>query len=409
VNTALVLLVKMYYDPFANLDPDLIKPFKPADKTEKKTSEPPVFDPKATEFRPLSKEKVKLEGEGEKDGELVDFSWQVVAAESSGKAVAVFVSSEGQIQVCTSPAFRARCSHPGYPCLQWDSVVLEVAEKETRDTSLASDSPPPEGGHNFTDSGFENGYENGYDNSSEQSSECLLVEGPYVEMDQGQGGGEMYYQQTYTESQLPQGFTTSLPEAIALAPDTIVVEHYPAPVVVQEQYEPWGHQDQTEVSWSSGLGINIPVMSEGGSFTDTFDNTPTYTATYSSPSPHHEAGGGPLSPTGQTQFINLGGLSADMGSLQIQSRRKEKSEEDRLVEREEQRKREEFKKKVLYNLSGSKEEQEQMKIRDSFKDQILSNLRKEQQQKESEEEKVKRAFKDKILQNLTSSAANGTS
>lgn len=401
----------MYYDPFANLDPDLIKPFKPADKTEKKvTEQPPGFDPKATEFRPLSKEKVaKLEGEGEKE-ELVE--WQVVAAESSGKAVAVLVNSEtGQIQVCTSPAFRAKCCHPGLPCLQWDSVVLEVAEKETRDTSLASDSPPPEGGHVFTDSGFENGYENGFDNSSEQSSECLLVDGgPYVEV-QDQGG-EMYYQQSYTDnSQLSQGFTTSLPEAIALAPDTIVVEHYPAPVVVQEPYEPWGHQQgqTTEVSWSTGLGINIPVMSEGqGNFTaDTFDNTPTYAANYSSPSPHHEGGGGPLSPTGQTQFINLGGLSADMGSLQIHgggSRRREKSEEDRLLEREEQRKREEFKKKVLYNLSGSKEEQEQMKIRDSFKDQILSNLRKEQQQKESEEERVKRAFKEKILQNLTSSS-----
>lgn len=115
----------MYYDPFANLDPDLIKPFKPADKTEKKvTEQPPGFDPKATEFRPLSQEKAKLE-EGEKE-ELVDFAWQVVAAESSGKAVAVFVNSESRIQVCTSPAFRARCSHPGLPCLQWDSVVLEV-------------------------------------------------------------------------------------------------------------------------------------------------------------------------------------------------------------------------------------------------------------------------------------------
>ena len=230
------------------------------------------------------------------------------------------------------------------------------------------------------------------------------MEGPFVEVDQG---GEMYYQQAYQDNQLPQGFTTSLPEAIALAPDTIVVEHYPAPVVVQDQYEPWGHQDQTEVSWSAGLGINIPVMSEDTTgFTDTFDNNTTYTATYTSPSPQ---GGGPLSPTGQTQFINLGGLNADMSSLQISGgRRKEKSEEDRLLEREEQRKREEFKKKVLYNLTGSKEEQEQMKIRDSFKDQILSNLRKEQQQKECEEEKVKRAFKDKILQNLTSSA-NGTS
>ena len=160
--------------------------------------------------------------------------------------------------------------------------IRQVAEKETRDTSLASDSPPPEGGHNFTDSGFENG---SYDNSSEQSSECLLVEAPYMEVQDHQGG-EMYYQQSYTDSQLPQGFTTSLPEAIALAPDTIVVEHYPAPVVVQEQYESWGHkQEQTEVSWSAGLGINIPVMSEGN-FTDSFDNnTPTYSATYTSPSP----------------------------------------------------------------------------------------------------------------------------
>ena len=59
----------MYYDPFANLDPDLIKPFKPADKAERKASEQlPGFDPKASEFRPLSKEKNKLpseEGEGE--------------------------------------------------------------------------------------------------------------------------------------------------------------------------------------------------------------------------------------------------------------------------------------------------------------------------------------------------------
>ena len=118
----------MYYDPFANLDPDLIKPFKPADKAERKASEQlPGFDPKASEFRPLSKEKNKLPSEeGEGEAELVDFSWQVVAAESSGKAVAVFVNPDGQIQVCTSPSFRARCSHPGLPCLQWDSVALEV-------------------------------------------------------------------------------------------------------------------------------------------------------------------------------------------------------------------------------------------------------------------------------------------
>jgi len=376
----------MYYDPFANLDPDLIKPFKPAEKVEKTKGEGAGFDPSANEFHPSTKE------------EEAEVQWQVVAAEQGGKAVAVVVR-EGTILVCTSPSFRSKCSHAGLPCVAWAAVA--EGGRETREASLASDSPPPElGTATFTDSGYENGgFDTFTENSSEQSSECLLVEGGYVE-------GEQFapYQGVYSEP-LPQGYTTSLPEAIALAPDTIVVQSFPTgeypvaqdypsttdyptttdfPLVVQEQaYESWGHQDHSSpISWSAGLGLSIPAMEE---FPAPFDPVVP-----------------PMSPSGQTQFINLGGVTSSMASLKVVERRKEKTEEDRLAEMEDGRKREEFKKKVLYNLSGSTEEREQMKIRDSFKDQILTNLRKEQQQKEVDELKVKRAFKDKILSNLNS-------
>ena len=391
----------MYYDPFANLDPDLIKPFKPAEKVEKTKGEGVCFDPSATEFHPSTKE------------EEVEVQWQVVAAEQGGKAVAVVVQ-EGAILVCTSPSFLSKCAHAGLPCVAWSAVA--EGGRETREASLASDSPPPElGAATFTDSGYENGgFDTFTENSSEQSSECLLVEGGYME-------GEQFaqYQGMYAET-LPQGYTTSLPEAIALAPDTIVVEHFPTteypvaqdyppitdyptpgdypvsgdyppaadyPMVVQEQaYESWGHQDHSSpISWSAGLGLSIPAMEE---FPPPYDPSVP-----------------PMSPSGQTQFINLGGATAGMASLKVVERRKEKTEEDRLAEMEDGRKREEFKKKVLYNLSGSTEEREQMKIRDSFKDQILTNLRKDQQQKEVDELKVKRAFKDKILSNMK----NGTS
>jgi hypothetical protein len=364
----------MYYDPFANLNPDLIKPFQPAEKPE-----PRAFDPAATEFQPAGQG--GTQGGEEGGGEAL---WQVVAAEAGGKAVAVLVH-EGNIFACSSPFFHSKCSHPGLPCMDWQSVVLEV-DKETRDTSLASDSPPPDGMQNFTDSGFENGYETGFDtfteNSSEQSCDNLLMaEGQYVDLEADSYAGQYAaYPPVYGAhpEALPQGYTTSLPEAIALAPDTIVVEHYPQPVVVAET---WTHDHASPVSWSAGLGLNIQTA---GTFPEPVGAFPEQ---------------GPLSPSGQTQFINLGGLGADMGALHL-GRRREKSEEGKLQAMEEQRKREEFKNKILYNLAGTSAEREEMKIKDSFKDQVLSNLRKDQQQKESDEEKVKRAFKDKILSNI---------
>lgn len=407
----------MYYDPFANLDPDQITPFSPADKSDK--SEMTTFDPGAEEFHPASKESQPIdsnkssssssedveEEEDEDSGEGDDQdppNWQVVAAEYGGKAVAVVIK-EGAIYACTSPYFNSQCSHPGLPCLAWDSVVLEMGN-ETRDTSLASESPLPDGAQNFTDSGYENGFENVTDNSSEQSGEMsnhqVVPESPYLSLDSP----------GYTVEILPQGYTTSLPEAIALAPDTVIVEHYPQPIVVAEQqYESWVSPDNSSpIHWSSGLGINIPnnLNTEHHSTENAYSSTFTDSSNTYNNGAIAEFNGqmGPLSPIGQTQFINLGGLNVDMAGLDFgmrTERRREKSEEDRLQAREEQRKREEFKNKVLNNLSGSTEAREEMKIRDSFKDQVLSNLRKGQQQKESDEMNIKRAFKDKIMSNLS--------
>ena len=52
-------------------------------------------------------------------------SWEVVAAEYTGKAVAVMQQAgEGKLLVCTSPAFNSKCRHPGVSCLDWDNVRL---------------------------------------------------------------------------------------------------------------------------------------------------------------------------------------------------------------------------------------------------------------------------------------------
>ena len=60
--------------------------------------------------------------------------WEVVAAESPGLGVAVVVGGP-RLLVCTSPAFNSKCSHPGLPCLDWDTVPLDTA----KDTSTVAE------------------------------------------------------------------------------------------------------------------------------------------------------------------------------------------------------------------------------------------------------------------------------
>ena len=52
-------------------------------------------------------------------------SWQVVAAEYTGKAVAVMAGAgENKLHVCTSPSFNSKCRHSGVACLDWDNVKV---------------------------------------------------------------------------------------------------------------------------------------------------------------------------------------------------------------------------------------------------------------------------------------------
>lgn len=62
-------------------------------------------------------------------------SWEVVAAEYTGKAVAV-MQGEGRLLVCTSPAFNSKCRHPGISCLDWDNVRLAPAHGSQPDSGL---------------------------------------------------------------------------------------------------------------------------------------------------------------------------------------------------------------------------------------------------------------------------------
>ena len=64
-------------------------------------------------------------------------SWEVVAAEYTGKAVAVMQQAgEGKLLVCTSPAFNSKCRHPGVSCLDWDNVKLGPAQGSQPDSGV---------------------------------------------------------------------------------------------------------------------------------------------------------------------------------------------------------------------------------------------------------------------------------
>ena len=84
-------------------------------------SEKSTFNPSVSPFTPSS--------------ELS--SWEVVAAEYTGKAVAVMqTTGETKLLVCTSPAFNSKCRHPGISCLDWDNVRLAPAHGSQPDSGL---------------------------------------------------------------------------------------------------------------------------------------------------------------------------------------------------------------------------------------------------------------------------------
>ena len=99
------------FDPFSG-DPADVGPVKP---------EKCSFNPDVSPFTPS----------------LDLSSWQVVAAEYTGKAVAVMAGAgENKLHVCTSPSFNSKCRHPGLPCMDWDNVRLAPAQGSQPDSGL---------------------------------------------------------------------------------------------------------------------------------------------------------------------------------------------------------------------------------------------------------------------------------
>jgi len=310
-------------ESFDDSNPKVDQTEQPGTKAKSKNTNK-SFNPAAKPFSPTSvtmSETEQVEDVGR---------WQVVAAEFGGKAVAVLVvPGTDQVHVCTSPAFNSKCDHPGLSCLVWDSVVYD--DPETRETSLASQSPLPL--DNYVDSG----YENMTDNSSEISGENFhLQQSLLTTVDYGYHQPELVFQTEPAYYQTVEIFTPS---------DGFEQQGLISPTSPLVQYVPWVSQDvPSPASWSSGLGIEVAGL------TSALTNV--------------ELGG---------EFNGEQGLN-EMEKKEIVSYTPTAEE---VVDQE--KIKESFKNQVLNNLRVDEDERdfEDNKKRRAFKKQVLSNLKNE--------------------------------
>jgi len=311
-----------FFDPFVNVNPKADQPSVQSDDKTKSTKETgnKRFNPAAQPFNPsiTMTETEQLEEVGR---------WQIVAAEFGGKAVAVLVvPGTDQVHVCTSPAFNSKCAHPGLSCLVWDSVVFDP---ETRETSLASQSPLP------LDSFVDSGYENMTDNSSEVSGDNIhLQQGLLTTVEYGYHQPELVY----------QGDQTYYPNVEVFTPrDGFEQQSLLSPTSPLVQYVPWVTQDvPSPVSWSSGLGTEVSNV------------------------------------TSALTNLELGSEgSAEQGNYEKDVKQLVSSTKPVEIAEDEAKIKESFKTQVLNNLKEFEEvkEYEDKKIRRDFKKQVDSKLK----------------------------------
>jgi len=311
-----------FFDPFVNANPKVEQPpvqsedkIKPSKETGNKR-----FNPAAKPFNPniTMTETEQVEEVGQ---------WQIVAAEFGGKAVAVLVvPGTDQVHVCTSPAFNSKCAHPGLSCLVWDSVVFDP---ETRETSLASQSPLP------LDSFVDSGYENMTDNSSEVSGDNIhLQHGLLTTVEYGYHQPELVY----------QGDQTYYPAVEVFTPrDGFEQQSLLSPTSPLVQYVPWVTQDvPSPVSWSNGLGTEMSNV------------------------------------TSALTNLELGSEgSTDQGNHEKDIKQVVSTNKPVEIAEDEAKIKESFKNQVLSNLKESEEvkDYEDKKIRRDFKKQVDSKLK----------------------------------
>jgi len=337
-------------------------------------------------------------------------SWRVIAAEYTGKAVAVMQTSDSRLLVCTSPSFNSKCRHPGTACLDWDNVKLSPAQGSQPDS--------------------------GVDNTEDQEQEKrAMVEkwsedaarhtGEWTEDINGssewQESSTFHPAAEWTEATAqsplwvtPQGETHLVPwspvdiePANMAAPGTgpgynnlhITVEyHNPPPDMFSPMGPPSSGFTESQAHGDPSLSpTTSTVIGRSG-----FGNDPLMV--FQDPSFLHSL------PPGEDSWSM--GLGLDFMKMGLEDStgygEREMKSLDAAVDRQEmERKREEFKNKILSNCGLIQEQSDEDKIRQDFKKQILSNIDKQELvippeiAAKSNDEKIRDDFKQRILSNLS--------
>ena len=226
--------------------------------------------------------------------------------------------------------------------------------------------------------------------------ETHLVQWSPVSMDQSQ------YQ--------PQGPTGPMSPSTCNNLHITVEYHNPAPDTFSPPIGAGGHDPYSEVPLAADDHSPSTVINRVG-----FGNDPLFVCHPQEPNPWESQQHCPMSPNDQSWSMGLGmdfaRMSlADYTGVGVKSLDNINSQVDKG---EQDRKRKEFKNKILSNMGLEKDESEENKIRQDFKNQILSNLDKKDltsttidtsssAAKTDEGAKKRDEFKTQILSNLNS-------
>lgn len=286
-------------------------------------------------------------------------TWQVVAAEYTGKAVAVMaVGGESQLLVCTSSSFNSKCRHPGRPCLDWDNVKLA----------------PGQGSQ--PDSGLDN-----TDQSEEERDRILRVaqwSADAARQTEAAKGGE------WSEIGLSPvwGGETQFVHWSPLSDQSAERQQYNNFHITVE-YHTTKHDNSVYDP------VEEPLLTRRG-----FGNDPLYVC-------HDQP------PVSEDSWAC--GLGIDFSKMEISETKPSLDITDikQVDLAEQERIREEFKNKILGNIGVNNQETEERRKRQEFKRKVLSNIEKntisekcDEIVRDNDEDRIRNDFKNQILSNI---------
>ena len=351
-------------------------------------------------------------------------------------------TGDSRLLVCTSPSFNSKCRHPGTACLDWDNVKLSPAQGSQPDSGVDNTEDQEQEKRAMVEKWSEDAARhtgewtediNGKVHISHDEfadiTGILLEFMPEDELNEVVFSGSSEWQESSTfhpaaewteataQSPLwvtPQGETHLVPwspvcpePANMAAPGTgpgynnlhITVEyHNPPPDMFSPMGPPSSGFTESQAHGDPSLSpTTSTVIGRSG-----FGNDPLMV--FQDPSFVHSL------PPGEDSWSM--GLGLDFMKMGLEDStgygEREMKSLDAAVDRQEmERKREEFKNKILSNCGLIQEQSDEDKIRQDFKKQILSNIDKQELvippefAAKSNDEKIRDDFKQKILSNLS--------